>query len=250
MNGIDSIAARLGAAPETGADRERELKKAAAEFESLFLNQMLKTMRKTIEKSELFHGGRGEEIYTSMLDEELSKSMAGAGGIGLGDVLLRQLAGSETSSAPGPGAAPAPGALGKVRAYMSQGLKWLRRPIDGLVSSVFGPRKDPITGEAGFHHGMDIAAPEGTPIYPAAPGRVAFSGEIKGYGNVVDVEHGDGFVTRYAHTQKNIVKQGDAVDTSGPIAYVGSTGRSTGAHLHFELLKDGESVDPGDYIRG
>jgi len=112
------------------------------------------------------------------------------------------------------------------------------------ISSDFGLRIDPITGAQRFHHGIDITARQGTPVYPAAPGRVIFSGEKGGYGNMVEVLHENGYVTRYGHNQKNLVKEGDRVDISSPVAYVGSTGRSTGPHLHFEVLKSGTAVNP------
>lgn len=229
--------------------RERdnaELKKAVAEFESLFINQMLKTMRESVLKGDMFHGGNGEEVYSSMLDEELSRVMASAGGIGLHKVLLEQFSKGVTQEAMEPvrdraeasgGPAPATDTAAEAQAP-------LKAPVKGKLSSYFGLRHDPFTGEMKFHHGVDIAARKGSPVFPAAPGKVVFSGERKGYGNVVEVLHDNGMVTRYGHNQENLVKQGDTVKPSEPIAYVGSTGRSTGPHLHFEVLKDGSPVDP------
>ncbi|MBI5643133.1 MAG: M23 family metallopeptidase [Deltaproteobacteria bacterium] len=112
------------------------------------------------------------------------------------------------------------------------------------ISSGYGLREDPLTKAERFHHGIDIAASKGSPIYPAARGEVIFSGEKGGYGNVVEVLHDNGVVTRYGHNSKNLVKKGDKVSPGDPIAYVGSTGRSTGPHVHFEVIKNGEAVDP------
>lgn len=258
-------------APRAAGDSRQGLREAASEFESLFINQMLKSMRETITKSELFHGGNAEEIYTSMLDAELSKNMARSGGIGLADMLLRQLdngAGegpiSQEPSPPSqirdvaptvrqsmaaPLAAPvaAPAVKPVVQTPEVQAGEKYSFPLRELkrISSEFGERIDPITGKTRFHHGMDIAARAGTPVYPASKGTVIFSGVKGGYGNMVEVLHDDGLVTRYGHNAKNFVREGDVVSPSDPIASVGSTGRSTGPHLHFEVLKDGRALDPG-----
>lgn len=236
------------------------IKKAVSEFEALFINQMMKTMRETVGKSELFHGGSGEDIYMSMLDMELSKSMAEAGGIGLGKVLLKQLSTDdrlelEDLRAPvrQPYQSPSvkeveEGRAGKEAAVNP--VEALKLPVSGKVSSRFGLRQDPFTGEMKFHHGIDIAAKEGTPIMSATAGTVIFSGTRPGYGNLVEVRDGNGVVTRYGHTQKNIVKQGDVVDAGATIAYVGSTGRSTGPHLHFEVVKEGVPVNPDHIFYG
>lgn len=239
--------------PKAPARNEKELRAAAAEFESLFINQMMKSMRETIGKSELFHGGNAEDIYTSMLDTELSKNMAKSGGIGLADMLLRQLSdgAGEPPIQTRPAApdsfviktapvtaAPAPIAPSAETSF-SFPLKEMKR-----ISSAFGERTDPFTGKSRFHHGLDIAAESGTPVYPASPGKVIFSGKKGGYGNMVEILHEDGLVTRYGHNSENIVKEGDIVSPSRAIAYVGSTGRSTGPHLHFEVLKEGKALDP------
>ena len=239
----------------TGANKA-ELKKAVADFEALFIQQMLKSMRDTIDKGDLFHGGSGEEVYTSLLDEELSKDMAKAGGIGLSAMLLRELSSDDAPQAlrtelpprvpaieKREATAPEPRAALGVQAPTDEPFTYPVRDFN-RESSRFGHRIDPITGVQRFHHGIDIAASQGTPVYPAAPGRVIFSGEKGGYGNMVEVLHENGYVTRYGHNQKNLVKEGDRVDISSPVAYVGSTGRSTGPHLHFEVLKSGTAVNP------
>lgn len=120
---------------------------------------------------------------------------------------------------------------------------------EGELSSGYGMRRDPFTGERRFHHGLDIAAPTGTPIQPVGSGEVVFSGWRKGYGRMVTVRHEDGTESIYAHTSKNLVREGDRVDPEDTIALVGSTGRSTGPHLHLEIRQEDESVDPGAYLR-
>ncbi len=240
-------------------DNNEEMKKALKDFESLFINQMLKTMRESVGKSELMHGGSGEDIYTSMLDEELAKSISNAGGIGLEKMLMKQMSneyGKAASMDVTETARPVrtqlmPGVQIDAQGSLHKGPPQpMRLPVNGRISSEYGHRNDPFTGEARFHHGLDIAAPEGTPVYPAAQGTVIFSGKRGGYGNLVEVRHDDGSITRYGHTAMNLVRQGDEVEAGVPIALVGSTGRSTGPHLHFEVVKDGASVDPGPMIYG
>ena len=119
-------------------------------------------------------------------------------------------------------------------------------PVFGQLSSSFGSRRDPIDGSQRQHDGIDIAAPEGAPIQSVRPGVVSYVGELGSYGNVVFVDHGDGLQTRYAHCSEVLVEEGARVRPGTVIARVGSSGRSTGPHLHFESRKDGAPVDPGD----
>ena len=124
-----------------------------------------------------------------------------------------------------------------------------RTPIDGArFSSAFGNRMDPFNSRLGFHSGVDLVAPTGTPIRATAGGRVVFAGEKDGYGHVVEIDHGNGLVTRYAHASRLIVQAGDVVLPRQHIADVGSTGRSTGPHLHMEVLENGAPVNPAAYM--
>jgi murein DD-endopeptidase MepM/ murein hydrolase activator NlpD len=124
-----------------------------------------------------------------------------------------------------------------------------RRPITyGRMSSSFGNRLDPFTRHPSFHPGLDLVAPTGTPILAAAKGRVIHAGPMPGYGNAVDIDHGNGYITRYAHASKIEVRIGQTVRSGEEIAKVGSTGRSTGPHLHFEVRMDGRAVDPAGYM--
>lgn len=118
----------------------------------------------------------------------------------------------------------------------------------GYVSSPFGLRRDPFNGRARRHSGVDFAGPRGTPIYAVAGGVVSFVGRKGGYGNVIEVDHGDGLVSRYAHLNKTLVEAGAVVGKADQIALMGSTGRSTGPHLHLELLEEGERIDPQVYL--
>lgn len=126
----------------------------------------------------------------------------------------------------------------------------IHKPMDSLarISSTFGNRKDPFTGGRAFHAGLDFPAPKGTTVLSAGYGKVTFVGEKSGYGNLVEVTHLTGLVTRYGHLSAFLVKQGQIVNTGTPIAKVGSTGRSTGPHLHFEVRSKDVAVDPGKYL--
>ncbi len=116
------------------------------------------------------------------------------------------------------------------------------------VSSGFGNRTDPFTRGKAFHAGLDFPAPTGTTVLSAGYGKVTFVGQKSGYGNLVEVTHGAGLVTRYGHLSAFLVKEGQTVNTGSPIAKVGSTGRSTGPHLHFEVRKRDDAVDPSRYL--
>jgi peptidoglycan hydrolase FlgJ len=267
--------------------RNKELKKACQDFESVFTYELLKSMRKTIDKCDLFHGGEGEEIYESLLDQELSKSMSGYGSNSLSELLYQQLSRIDSSSQAGqavssemdttshasekvysriaPSSKPGPmihadpdpepevlsagDAQTVSRSDASSGADskpdW---PLKSVVSSRYGWRKDPFTSESRFHSGLDIAADKGTEVKAAMSGKVIMSCNMEDYGNVVAVDHGKGLVTIYAHNEKNLVKAGDKVEKGSLIARVGSTGRSTGPHLHFEVRKDGTRINPMEFL--
>ena len=118
----------------------------------------------------------------------------------------------------------------------------------GYNSSSFGWRVDPFTGHMAMHEGLDFMAEPGTPIYAAADGIVAQAESTPDYGNIVKVDHGAGLETRYAHAQRLLVRAGDRVQRGQLIAEVGNTGRSTGAHLHFEVRLNGVALDPRKYL--
>lgn len=124
------------------------------------------------------------------------------------------------------------------------------RPIKrGWTSSFFGMRTDPFTGKLEFHKGMDFAGKMGSDIVAVASGVVTYAGDRYGYGNLVEINHGNGYVTRYGHCEKIDVKVGDTVKKGQLIAQMGSTGRSTGPHVHFEVWRNGRVVNPERYIK-
>jgi murein DD-endopeptidase MepM/ murein hydrolase activator NlpD len=125
-----------------------------------------------------------------------------------------------------------------------QGGEGLTLPLDSATSSAFGWRNDPFRGRRKFHNGVDLRAAYGTEVPTAAPGKVTFAGERGAYGLMVVVEHPNGVETRYAHLSSTAVQPGDSVAAGQTIGRVGSTGRSTGPHLHFEVLLDGKRVNP------
>lgn len=123
------------------------------------------------------------------------------------------------------------------------------RPVGrAYVSSGFGPRIDPFTGRGARHKGIDFAGRAGTAIVAVAAGIVTWSGTRSSYGQMVEIDHGNELVTRYAHNSENLVDAGDVVTRGQPIALLGSTGRATGPNLHFEVLQGGEAVDPSQFI--
>lgn len=123
------------------------------------------------------------------------------------------------------------------------------RPVRvGWISSPFGWRIDPFTGGPEFHEGMDFAAPRGTPIHAVAAGVVIWAGPNDGFGNMVQIDDGYGFATLYAHAEKILVHVGETVNRGDVIALVGSTGYSTGPHVHFEVLKYGHPINPAAFI--
>jgi murein DD-endopeptidase MepM/ murein hydrolase activator NlpD len=123
------------------------------------------------------------------------------------------------------------------------------RPVaEGWISSYFGRRADPFTGYSAVHKGLDFAGPEGTKVTAVAAGLVTYAGDRSGFGEMVEINHGNGLSTRYCHNEKLLVKQGDMVRKGQDVALMGSTGRSTGPHLHFEVLKNGTQVDPLRFI--
>ena len=125
------------------------------------------------------------------------------------------------------------------------------RPVErGFLSSSFGHRQDPVSGEFNFHRGIDFAGESGDKIIAVGAGVVTFAGYRPDYGYVVDVTHGDGYITRYAHNARVLVRPGDMVSRGQQLAVMGSTGRSTGPHVHFEVLRNGAPVNPLSYLGG
>ncbi len=123
------------------------------------------------------------------------------------------------------------------------------RPIKkGWLSSYYGTRKDPFTGMPAHHKGIDFAGKEGAPVIATASGVVSWSGERYGYGNLIEINHGNGLKTRYGHNKTLLVDVGDVVGKGEVIAKMGSTGRSTGPHVHYEILRNNKQINPIKYV--
>jgi murein DD-endopeptidase MepM/ murein hydrolase activator NlpD len=117
------------------------------------------------------------------------------------------------------------------------------------LESGFGARHDPFNGHTAFHSGLDLSAPYRSPVYSTAPGTVIFTGVKDNYGRVVEIDHGHGIVTRYAHLHRILVARGQKVDLHTAIGELGSTGRSTGPHVHYEVIVDGTPQDPEKFLQ-
>lgn len=145
--------------------------------------------------------------------------------------------------------------VGEIKDYLSQERDlylatpkgW---PVEGRLTSSFGMREHPKTGSKDFHSGVDIATDPGTPVKTTADGVISFAGWSGGNGNLVVIEHGYGFSTFYAHNKQVNVKVGQTVRRGDIISYVGSTGNSTGPHLHYEIWQNGKSINPQKFIEG
>lgn len=248
------LAASLKEAAARGDDKQ--LRKAAQQFESYFVQTMLKDMRKTTSIAGESSGGQAMDTWNSMFDQEVAGRISKGRGLGLADMIVRSM----KENTPDEGhahvlaartyAGNLPTAVTAGPAHRS-GWSWpLPGNEPGRVSSEFGVRHDPLHGRHSHHDGLDVAAPKGTPVLAMADGVVVSAGPRGSYGNFVEVRHQNGVVTRYAHQDRVDVKKGQRVRAGTQLGTVGSTGRSTGNHLHLEVRVDGQSVDPYDFLRG
>jgi len=229
--------------PRNNKDTEA-IKAVAKQMESLFVYEMLKVMREASETSST--GGLGSDTYTTMFDMELSKNLSERG-IGLSDMIEKAVSSkvNKTVQTPAPPSQQIHSQTQSGQADIKDLLPDITSP---RISSGYGMRHDPFSGELKFHQGLDIPAPEGTDVHPVRPGTVIYSGQEAGYGNVVVIDHGNGFTSKYAHNQVNLAQEGEKVDSASIIARVGSTGKSTGSHIHFEVTYKGRNVDPGTLL--
>lgn len=259
MSGIDptgggatSIADRLRSAAAEG-DVEG-VKDAAKKFEQYFVTTMMKEMRKASGGEDGLLAGSEMETFSALFDEEIAGRISDGPGIGLASMIERSLvqvygaaAASGTDSVGGASHRVGASALAPA---VREGWSWPLPDNElGRISSHFGGRANPVGGGHGHHGGLDIAAPEGTPVLSMAAGRVIRAGNSSTYGNVVDIQHADGTVTRYAHQSRLDVAVGQAVGAGEQLGAVGSTGRSTGPHLHIEVTADGQKVDPYAFLK-
>ncbi len=306
---------------QQGQGDKQELQEACQEFEALFIQKLWEQMRDTLPEDGMLRSGE-QEKYLSMFDEEFSRELAQAGGIGLSRMLMDELGqGLENNTArsaasqSGPVQWPdqeeslLPEEQEKVSEHSDKAdnpetgnvedidprqqvealaqeivrrnssiqspyknqyldavnnldaakteqnraspetrepgqMPELKMPAKGPISSGFGWREDPFSGQKAWHSGIDIAAEKGSPIRACWPGEVAFAGEKGGYGKKIIVKHDQGWESVYAHNSQNQVQPGDRVQAGQEIARVGSSGRSTGSHLHFELRQGQQAWDP------
>ncbi len=228
-----------------GSD-EAGLRQAAREFESLFVSYLLKVMRETIGQSDEPGSGFGRQIYTELFDQELARGMAQRSALGIADLVVRHLASERAAPAePEAGTDTRPAGVPDPSSNVIEpDIPDFRLPVQAPVSSGFGLRRDPFNHRLKVHRGIDIAAPAGTEVQAALGGEVVSARYERGYGNTVVIRHSDGLQTRYAHLDTLTVKEGEVVPPLHVLGAVGNTGRSTGPHLHFEVIRNGARIDP------
>ncbi len=253
---MTAVSAMKGA-PEPPSQAE-QAKTAAKQLEAFFLRQLLAEARPAGGGG--IDGGFAGDTFKQMLDDALAEKMSGAGGLGMASMFQAHLDGSAkiaATSAHRPELAP--GVNGPALPFASMpdpatlgpelnGAPRFALPVAGRGTSGYGARIDPIHHTHSMHNGFDFAAKTGTPVGAARGGEVIHAGPAGTYGNLVTVRHEDGFETRYAHLSEVHVKKGDRVETGADIGAVGSTGHSTGPHLHFEIRKEGKALDPKPYL--
>jgi murein DD-endopeptidase MepM/ murein hydrolase activator NlpD len=241
--------------------REEKIKRIAIQFEEMLINTLLKEAFKEEKNDDEEGTSLTSGSYKDLSTMFLSQYIADNGGLGYREVIERQLKEAygdnvgttkETTSAsasqPVTGVTGAPGepagrTAPTVKKPASEPLK-VTQPVSGPVSSEYGWRRDPIDGKTRFHAGIDYEVRSRTPVKSVMEGEVVFSGWEKGYGNLVEIEHPNGYRSRYGHNAALLVKKGDHVESGDVISLSGSSGRSTGPHLHFELRKGEFSLDP------
>jgi murein DD-endopeptidase MepM/ murein hydrolase activator NlpD len=237
----------------SGQPTPQKIAELSQEFESMLVLQMIKQMRQSMlpDDEEQGSSGFGAETMTETIDLELARHLSRQGGIGLANVLQDAIARQTGAPASAPvspaGTSPPPAAaqpdlLGAVTGKIVNPAVTL--PLAAPISSPYGWRIDPLDGARRFHTGVDLPAAYGHAVPAAAEGQVVFAGEQGGYGLTVVVEHPGGLQSRYGHLSSFDVKAGDHVEAGQVIGRVGQTGRATGPHLHFELLREGRRLDP------
>lgn len=231
----------------TGADPR--LEEATRALEAMLLKQIVKA-------SNAFTGGdsAGSAVRADLFADALADAVAASGGLGVADAITRSLQpGGEPppvapaglrSGLPGHPAAPAP--LASPAPTFAEPLEL---PAEGSLTSGFGVRRDPLSGRMAPHTGIDVAAPTGAEIRAPVGGVVRSAGARGGYGNAVEIDHGNGLSTLYGHASELLVSPGETVAAGQAIATVGSTGLSTGPHVHFEVRVSGRPVDPSRLLK-
>lgn len=247
---------------------KKDLKKAAKQFESFMMSFMFKTMYKSMPKSKFIGNGFARDMFMDLYIDEVTKE-SDASDNGLASMIYKQyekrysnLKDSDSnideiqSTVNDPTVKMKSHLLSK--AYSDKQLadhdtifnhiNELVGKLEDKITSQFGNRMHPILKKEKFHHGLDFALPTGTNLHAPFQGKVVFAGEKGGYGNMIEIDHGNGISTAYAHLSEMNVKQGDVIGKNVLIGKTGSTGRSTGPHLHFEVKKGGQPIDPQHLI--
>jgi murein DD-endopeptidase MepM/ murein hydrolase activator NlpD len=251
-------------APDPAAKAREGARSAGVQLEAFFLRQLLSETRP--QGGGALDGGFAGDTFKQMLDEAIADKMSSAGGIGMAQMFAKQLGqasgqvngkAGEVAAPPVPPIAPAPGAaapgaptpaIAMLADPALAGAPHFVLPVAGRPSSGYGLRADPIHGGSVNHPGFDLAAASGTEVAAAARGTVVHAGPAGTYGNLVTLRHDNGFETRYAHLSEVDVKVGDVVEAGADLGKVGTTGYSTGPHLHFEVRHDGQPIDPAPLL--
>jgi murein DD-endopeptidase MepM/ murein hydrolase activator NlpD len=264
----DPISAASVFVPQTpsGDETRRRLAgksapEVAKEFEAVLLAQVITAMRRTVPESGLLEASQNRKMLDGAFDQEVARSLAARGGLGIAEQLVGQIERQQAARTAGAAAAPGTGTTAGAALGRSGVAGWAEtvtppvgpsvsvRPVEGEITSPFGVRSDPFTGAPRFHAGVDVAAPRGAEIRVVADGEVVFSGWRRGgSGRTVEVRHADGLVTSYAHAEKTLVRAGQHVVAGDVLATVGSSGRSSGPHLHFSVSRDGQAIDPSGFL--
>lgn len=251
VRGRDTAPARLGMPRSTASVRTTPERSFQGDLDAA---RSVYTVRSGDTLSEIVHRHlrqTGREVTRAELYARVDE-VARANGLANADLIF---VGQQLDLGPEPAAAPTPPEHPVREAHVRPAApetRGVQRVVadDARISSLFGPRRDPIDGSVREHRGIDIAARRGAAIRAAAAGMVVFAGWRGGYGNTVIVRHADGSETLYAHADRLTVQEGDRVRESDRLGLVGSTGRSTAPHLHFEVREDGVAVDPLGLLQG
>jgi murein DD-endopeptidase MepM/ murein hydrolase activator NlpD len=222
-------------------------KVAAQQLEAFFLRQLLS---ETKTSGSAIDGGFAGDTFKQMLNEAIADKMVAAGGVGMSSLFAKQLAGKQeltTSGVSSTGHPMMTGVSSELGPQLGDAPR-LMLPVAGRPSSGYGMRADPIKHAEINHPGFDLAAPTGTPVSAAAGGTVVHAGPAGTYGNLITIRHDNGYETRYAHLSEVDTNPGQRVEAGQLIGKVGTTGYSTGPHLHFEVRHDGKTIDPAPLL--
>jgi murein DD-endopeptidase MepM/ murein hydrolase activator NlpD len=229
---------------EPKQDPKANLEKSAQDFESYFVGYVFEVANQSSLKADEENSSQ-EDFFKTMFMQEMAKQGTKAhGGFGLAKQMVSQF----ERNHPELTKATLDSALSPEGSQATAAPLNLEMTKDEKITSQFGFRKDPITGATEHHDGIDLSMPVGTPVKAVAEGTVTFSGIRGGYGKVVEIEHPDHMTTLYAHNMKTAVKVGQKVQQGDIVSFSGSSGRSTGPHLHFEVRKSGAPVDPKNLV--